>query len=163
MKPYQPRPITFLGVESLGEWRIKLYTLRTADSEPLPRSLIESAFPVLKSHLEGEREPCFVAGTDWGDLESYLVGFAMIHVGTDAVFLLCDFWVGENMINHSVWVSALTSEPAWQSIQKSGTSVCVWELAVQSHERNAWIKHVYNEAALPDIEGYLADGLTASL
>ncbi|MEI7578119.1 MAG: hypothetical protein WCK51_14610 [Armatimonadota bacterium] len=163
MKPYVPRPITFLGVESLGDWRIKLYSLRAAVSSFEPRSMVASALPILDEHLHANRGPFIVAGTDWNSLENYGMGFAMIHVGADAVFLLCDYWVGENMLNHRVWVSAHGEEPRWQSIDATGTSVCVWELAVQAHEREAWIKHVYNPRSQSNFDAYLEDTLTATL
>ncbi len=163
MKPYIPRPISFLRVEQFGGWRIKLYSLRPATSPEIPDQMIESALPVLSTHLHAEKPPLNVAGTDWNHLEDYNVGFAMLHIGSEAVFLLCDYWVGENMLNHTVWISSLEGEPNWQPINASGTSVCVWELAVQSHEREAWIKHVYNPIATPDFDGYLVDTLTTTI
>lgn len=163
VKPYRPRPIKFQGVVALGEWRLKLYTLHPIEIPDVPINFLESVLPVLQDQLCAPRAPFEVAGTDWNHLENYKVGFAMVHIGAKAVFLLCDYWVGENMLNHSVWVSSLNGEPEWQPIGTSGTSVCLWELAVQAHEREAWINHVYNAVAEPDFEAYLADTLTATL
>jgi hypothetical protein len=39
----------------------------------------------------------------------------------------------------------------------SDPSVCVWDLALQSFERAAWIKHVLLKADAPDFAGYLSD------
>ena len=39
------------------------------------------------------------------------------------------------------------------------SSVCVWDLRLQSFEREAWIKHVLQKPDAPDFEGYLAERL----
>jgi len=40
--------------------------------------------------------------------------------------------------------------------KSSDSSVCVWDLRLQSFEREAWIKHVLRKLTAPDFEGYLA-------
>jgi len=39
------------------------------------------------------------------------------------------------------------------------SSVCVWDLHLQSFERAAWIKHVLRKPEAPDFNGYLAERL----
>jgi hypothetical protein len=163
MNPYRQRVVTFLGFDSVGDWRLKLYTLRSADTPEVRPDFYAAAKPTLTEHLEALRPPMLIAGTDWNHLETYKVGFAIIHIGAEAVFLLCDYWVGENMLNHSAWVSSFDGKPEWHSINASGTRVCVWELAIQAHERQSWIKHVYNLEAEPRFEDYLSDGFNAIL
>src|SRR5207249_9762103 len=41
----------------------------------------------------------------------------------------------------------------------AGSSVCVWDLHLQSFERAAWIKHVLREPDAPDFDRYLAERL----
>jgi hypothetical protein len=45
----------------------------------------------------------------------------------------------------------------------SDPSVCVWDLALQSFERAAWIKHVLLKADAPDFAGYLSDRMNSDL
>jgi hypothetical protein len=42
-------------------------------------------------------------------------------------------------------------------------SVCVWDLALQSFERAAWIKHVLLKADAPDFAGYLSDRMNSDV
>lgn len=51
--------------------------------------------------------------------------------------------------NYQVDPRALT--PA----QDSDSSICVWDLRLQSFEREAWIKHVLCNPEAPDLESYL--------
>jgi hypothetical protein len=45
----------------------------------------------------------------------------------------------------------------------SDPSVCVWDLALQSFERAAWIKHVLLKADAPDFAGYLSERMNIDL
>ncbi len=161
MTPYRPRSIEFRRVEEIEDWRIKLYDL--SRGEEINEAVWRAALPVLARDLTKERSPFVAAGIDWNRLETYNVGFAMINRGADANFLLLDVWIGENMLRHTVWCSPLDQEPRWQPLSVAGISVCVWELAVQAHERAAWIKHVYNEVGKPDFDAYLSDTITETL
>ena len=48
-----------------------------------------------------------------------------------------------------------------QDAAAEGFGPCIWELAVQAHERQAWLQHVLANPNGPDLDAYLKDGLTA--
>ena len=43
--------------------------------------------------------------------------------------------------------------------KSSDSSVCVWDLHLQSFERGAWIKHVLHKPNAPDFDAYLSERL----
>ena len=52
---------------------------------------------------------------------------------------------------------------AFEYQQPQGAGFCVWELAVIWFEREAWVKHVLQQAESPDLEGYLNERMNADV
>lgn len=48
-----------------------------------------------------------------------------------------------------------------QDAAAEGFGPCVWEFAVQGHERRAWLRHVLANLQGPDLDAYLEDRLAA--
>lgn len=53
--------------------------------------------------------------------------------------------------------------PPWRfdSLRDTGLAMCVWELQVIQHEREAWLRHVLTPSGRHDVPAYLADVLPA--
>ena len=90
---------------------------------------------------------------------NYNVGFIGAHEGRDASFVFVDFWGNGNELFHRVFLSRSNDPHALAAAKGSDSSVCVWDLRVQSFEREAWIKHILRKPERPDFEMYLAERL----
>src|SRR6266487_2029399 len=131
---------------SIGDWRMKLYGISWR--RELPRSeLIESA----KRLAAAELAKAAPGGSN--------VGFAGAHDGQNASFIFIDYWGNENELFHRVFLSRSNDPRVLIPAQDSDSSVCVWDLRLQSFEREAWIKHVLCKPDAPDFDGYLAKRL----
>jgi hypothetical protein len=136
---YQPRPLDFLGVESVGGHRLKIYAIRH-DDQPLARGRFaggwELATPALPPPDMAEGRPG--------------VGFAILHHGkTSDYFVLC-WWDGQIELPTRVYVCG---QEGWRPATR-GESFCVWDLRVIWWEREAYVTTVL--ARRPDaVEAYL--------
>jgi len=63
--------------------------------------------------------------------------------------------VNENELLHTVWVSPVDNPMALHEPAADHNSVCVWNLAVQCFEREAWMQTVLANPAGPDLKAYL--------
>ena len=84
----------------------------------------------------------------------YGVGFMIIHQGQHRNWLLLDWWYDQEIIKQLLFSSPLDA-PDQITPAESDLLACTWELAVHAFERQAWIDHVLNNPAGPDIDGYL--------
>jgi hypothetical protein len=150
MQPYAPRAFRFIDVWEIPNWRMKVYGI--ACRGELPRAeLISAAKKIVREQLAKE------AGNNYG------VGFVGVHDGRDAAFVFVDFWGNENELFHRVFLSR---ENNWEKLapaDENDPSVCVWDLQLQTFERDAWIKHVLRKPDAPDFDGYLSERLSADL
>lgn len=146
------RPVRFMELWDVAGWRIKVYCI--AHGQPTPGSqLLNAGRSVAEGLLRGRS----TANTHYG------VGFLGIHDGRGENQVFLDRWVNENELLHDFWVSP-KSDPA--SLTRPGNdhnSVCVWDLAVQCFEREAWLATVLRNPAGPDLEAYLASRLSADV
>ena len=90
---------------------------------------------------------------------NYKVGFVAAHDGKNACVVFVDYWGNENELFHRVFLSRSSDPNALIPANDSDSSVCVWDLRLQSFEREAWIKHVLRKAGWPDFLGYLNERL----
>lgn len=162
-RPYQKRKITFQRLVSKNDWTLKLYQITCNETEIITPECEKAATAAAFDFIATPRSAHVAAGIDWSAIDNYKLGSLIIHKGADAVFALLDYWAGENMIVHQTWVAPINSPEKFDNISESGLCLCVWELAVVQHEREAWIKHIYNAECLPNINDFLADTLTTSV
>src|SRR5438477_2431360 len=164
MQPYVPRSFRFIELLSISPsspqdesvrradptgvtWRMKLYGI--ACGGELPRaSLVNAARKIAEDQLAREK------GNNYG------VGFIGVHDGRDAAFVFVDFWGNENELFHRVFLSRNSDPEKLVPAKPADSSVCVWDLHLQSFERAAWIKHVLRKPDAPDFNGYLAENLS---
>jgi hypothetical protein len=90
---------------------------------------------------------------------NYKVGFIGAHDGCKAAFVFVDFWGNDNELFHRVFISRGGDPGRLEPSDAADSSVCVWDLYLQSFERDAWIKHALSKSNAPDFDGYLADRL----
>ncbi len=147
MQPYEARAFRFIELLSLGDWRMKLYGIAWSGERPRPE-LLETARKIAAEQLAQEKS------------NDYRVGFIGAHDGRNACFVFVDFWGNENELFHRVFLSRRNDPTQLSAANTSDSSVCVWDLRLQSFEREAWIKHVLRNPNRPDFEGYLGERLS---
>ncbi|TDH39373.1 hypothetical protein E2A64_01560 [Pseudohoeflea suaedae] len=65
-------------------------------------------------------------------------GFAILHVGEEAVWLLLHFWLPGGIVSRHLWYTEIGThefKPAPDHLM-----ACLWELAVIDFERRAWME-----------------------
>ncbi|MEN8375023.1 MAG: isochorismatase [Gemmatimonadota bacterium] len=146
--PYTPRPITPVGLWAVDGWRLKAYSI-TLPGAPLAADLEAGARAAAELLLR--------AGTEH---ETYGVGFVGIHQGRGFNQVFIDRWANRNELLHDVFVSDERRPGELRPAPPGHNSVCLWDLALQTFERDAWIATAMAHGGL---EAYLARVLDAEV
>ena len=153
---YVPRSVRFLGLERVGATTLKVYGIGVTD--PVPSADVRSAaLRYAAAAIERNVAPRIAGGRDWSTVATADVGSLVVHTGRDAVFVLLDVWVDENILRHHVWIAPLSAPTAFESLDGTGVMACVWEMVVLQHERDAWVRHALRQAPHGNLPAYLAD------
>lgn len=141
---YRTRPIRFVELARIGEWRLKLYGASSEEGGPREELLQQTKL------LAGRvlPRPAVADGR-------YGLAFACAHEGRDgSCYSMVDWWADENELHHQLFVDFEPTPP-------DALTACVWDIALMCFERRAWIEHVLRNPASPDVDGYLAATLTS--
>jgi len=145
---YTPRPFSDLGTVHSHGWRVKVTGI--AYHSPRPRQeLVDATLELAGSVLP---QPAITASR-------YGVGFVGVHDGRGACFSFVDWWESENELHHHTFTSPWDKPGELVDVTGQGFAACAWDLALISHERQAWVDHVLANPHGPDLDGYLADKL----
>lgn len=153
MKKHQPRTINFVEVVTIGQWKIKVYTISKQDEFNDPE-FYKNALAELPNWLD--KKNSFDANHD-------NTGFLILHSGTEGFFSLVNWWVGENMLNTHIFLTPKHQENEFKLISGDGIAPCIWELEVINFERLSWIKHILKQHENPDFTSYLEDHINTTL
>lgn len=146
---YRTRPIRFLELWNIENWRLKAYGI-TYTKEPLDQSLVDAARQVTSDRLIESASRT----------NHYGVGFVGIHQGKTGNFVFVDWWADENELHHHVYVSASAEPSNLKYMTTTGLAACAWDLFLIAHERDAWVEHVLKRSESPDLESYLGAQLS---
>jgi hypothetical protein len=151
---YAPRPITHLETWDHEGWRVKVYGIAASGSRPSP-ALVEAIKREAEARLP---RPAVTAGR-------YGEAFLYAHQGGDgAGFASVNWWANENELYHFQYEAPADDPGRLRPVEATGgSSMCVWDIAVIAHERQAWIDHVLNNDAGPDLAAYAAATLNAEV
>ncbi len=141
---YRARPIRFVDLWELGEWKLKFYSITYTD-DPLSPALVDAAHQVALARLKESASRT----------NHYGVGFVGIHQGKTGNFVFVDWWADENELHHHVYVSPSGKPDKLEYMTPSGLTACAWDLYLIGHERDAWVNHVLKQSEAPDLAGYL--------
>jgi ribosomal protein S18 acetylase RimI-like enzyme len=132
---FKPRTVRALppGLDPDG---IKLYTICAHEAPVEIAAFLARLAEVKKARAFG-----------WSDLP----GFAILHVGSSALYLVVGWWGNDNELFTSVSVLKPTG---WVE-DPTRFSFCLWDLEIFWHERNSFVRHLYSGS--PDLAGYRAD------
>ncbi len=142
---YQRRALTSLGLWGTDGWAIKAYGIQLdhPDADHLTWHAKQHVHQLLPLTQE---EGSF-----------YKTGFAVLHKGSLANWLLFQWWTHDD-----VWCQFLsyseTGDPLNFKVSTRPVVACVYETAVIWHEQKSWIAHVLNGRA--DRRAYLEDVMT---
>ncbi len=143
---YRPRPIRFLEEWPVEGYRLKVYGITRGDPVPAG-ALLDAAKAVVQRHLS-ERPTRHT---------TYGVGFLGVHQGRGANQIFLDRWINENELHHVVYVSHPERPTELTRAPDDYNSVCLWDLALQAFEREAWLRCVLANPEGPDLEAYLRE------
>ncbi len=142
IEPHEPRPVRSLGVWDFPGWRFKAYAITRPGLEP-DRRLLDAA-----------RERAREVAARPTQQETYGVGFVGVHQGRGYNQVFVDRWANHNELLHDVFVSEEATPGALRPAPAGHNSVCVWDLALQAFERDAWVRHAMRHE--PDLDAYLS-------
>ena len=138
---YQPRSLTFLGVEAVAGYLLKVYALRYAADEPVERERFAKRWELAAGVLP---QPAVAEGRPG-------IGFAILHQAQGDDYLILSWWDRENELPTRVF---LGGADGWRPAE-DGESFCVWDLRVMWWEREAYVGTVLAGVA-GGVEAYLA-------
>lgn len=150
-EPYATREISDLGIQTLNDWRMKVYGIAYGRRRPR-HELVVSAIAMAASTLPRP------AVTDL----CYGVAFLGVHDGRGANFVFVDWWECENELHHHLFFSPADDPTDLSPATGTDPVACVWDLTVLEHERAAWVRHVLARPEGPDLAAYCADVLTGA-
>lgn len=138
--PYAPRRFRSLGVWQAGDIALKTYLIHHQldgdDNSTL--ELIEAArgkLPLLAEQAAIEGGHCNL-------------GFAILHRGQTANFVLLLWWAHGDIYCQLLFVSDLETPGQLERVVRPITA-CVWEAVVIAHERDAWVRTMLRLDASP--------------
>jgi hypothetical protein len=149
MKKYSPRPIRFLEIHSVDNWKIKIYSI-SLNHEFVSDNNIENAKKNIAFWLKK---------AELNELETYKIATLILHEGKEGCFAIINWWIDDNMLQQYIYLSKSQTPTVYTLYSNTGIITCVWELTVIWFERNAWVKHVLAGNNKPDFESYLNEQL----
>lgn len=138
---YRPRTAWFVKRVDCGPAEIKLSAI-SAPAAQIPQADVARVEDVIRA----ESAKLVHRSDHMG------AGFAIVHAGEEALWLLLHHWTDGGIATHRLWRAPLGTEAPFQPVV-SDAMACVWELAVIDFERRAWMTTVMSGKPLSD---YLA-------
>jgi hypothetical protein len=136
---YEPRPLAFLGIESVAGYRLKAYAIHYGD-RPFDRNRFAGAWLQAISELP---QPAIAVDRPG-------VGFVVMHQGRTGDYFILAWWDRENELPLRVFVA---DAGEWRPV-RGGESACVWDLRVIWSEREAYVGTVL-AGRTDGVEAYL--------
>ena len=145
---YLDRPKSFFGLVTAENFTVKVYTI-TNRREFESESTLEAAIKMLPDWVEKINQSQIVAHQN---------AFLIVHEAREGVFILLCWWTGGEMLETEIYFSAY-DKPLLiiPSIYPNKHLLCVWELEIIQHERDAWIQHILSHPDHPNFDSYHKD------
>ncbi|MBV7269298.1 hypothetical protein [Winogradskyella luteola] len=145
MTTYKPRKIRFEELHKVNGWQIKIYTIaKHGDFDNT----------IFYNNAKGQLIK-WLALTNGFNSKHNNIGFLILHAGTEGIFSLINWWVGDNMLNTHIFKTDYNNLTVFEKVSGNGLAPCVWELEVINHERLAWTNYVLKQEPQPDYNTYL--------
>lgn len=153
MQSYQARKIEFKGYLSIDNWQLKVYTIVKDGTFEYPEF-----YANVKLQL-----PNWLSLDNSFNSNHNNVGFLILHAGTEGIFSLINWWVGDNMLNTHIFKTDYNNLNRFDKISGDGLAPCIWELEIINHERLSWINQVLKKPKNTDFQEYLNATFSAIL
>ena len=147
MEEYKPRKIEFKEIIETEEWSIKTYTISKNGYFNHPKF-----YKKIKTQL-----PKWLLLENSFDSSNDKIGFLILHSGTEGIFSLINWWVGNNMLNTHIFITNPKEPESFTKISGDGLAPCIWELEIICHEKTSWTDNVLKQAFDPNYQAYLED------
>lgn len=144
---YTARAVRVIDRVRLGVFRLKAYSI-AAVGDRASDQLVRAGLAIAEQHLREHPTRH----------QHHGLGFLGIHDGRGENQVFLDLWINQNELTHDYWTSPKGSPTDLRRPGTDHNSVCVWDLFVQSFEREAWLRHVLANPSGPDPEAYWLDG-----
>jgi hypothetical protein len=138
---YQPRTAWFDGLVMCGPATIKLSVIDADRAQPVTAWAINAAYEKIEA-----------AGETLAETRHLGAGFAILHKGESAHWLLLHWWLEGGIATQLIWRSNLFGEPKFVPADPL-LMACVWELGIIDFERRAWMETAMSGKPISD---YLA-------
>ena len=148
MPAYRPRRIESLGVWAIEGFQLKAYGI-TSHRQVGPTMLTADVMDAARC-----RARVCLSGLDRGPPSCQ--GFAIVHAGEEAIWLLLDWWKPGGVLCQVLSRAELAAPGVFRPVTEP-IMACVWELVVVNHERDAWVRHMLTRR--PSVRGYIEDRL----
>jgi hypothetical protein len=139
--------LNYLATSDVDGWKIKMYGIAPAAARPRA-ALVSAARRLAATALPKRPDQDGAFG----------VGFLIVRDGPDRCLALVDWWMHADELHQRVF-AAPGDHPQELEPEASTAIGGVFELEVTAHESQAWLRHVLDNPAGCDIDGYLADTL----
>lgn len=140
-RPYEPRRVSFLGLEELSGYRLKSYGIVCGEAA-FERERFAAGLALAARDLPA---PASAPGRPG-------VGFVLLHQGRGVDYLILAWWDRENELPVRVFVR---EDAGWRPA-RGGEGLCVWDLRVLWHEREAYVNTLLAGADRDRTAEYLA-------
>ncbi len=147
-RPYKSRKIDFLETQSVGDWKVKTYTITS-------RGQFEST-PQLEMAKKELPDMLSIAEQHHG------YAFLIVHEATDGLWILLNWWTGKEMLRTLTYHIGPGSSNM-VALPPAGSMACVWEMKVICFERELWLEKILLNHTNPDFESYARTGLSAMI
>lgn len=144
-EPYAPRPIRALGIRTIDDWRLKVYSI-VYGPQPFDAAIYDDAI--------GRFAPAALPRPAVASARPG-VGFVICHQGRGWHYLVLCWWDNENELPMRIWVRPRDHSADWRPARES-ESICVWDIQLIAAERDAYVRRVLSTGT-PDPVAYLAD------
>lgn len=145
---YEPRSMGVLGHWIKDDWAIKAYGIQAKPVAPDAPLIAENVVDAAREHVES------ILPLTQEEGSFYKTGFAVLHEGVLANWLLFQWWT-----HTDVWCQLLSysksEDPTSFMYSTRPIRACVYETAIIWHEQKSWMQHVLNGS--PDRRAYLED------
>lgn len=153
MDAYKARTIEFKELITIDDWHVKVYTI----TKHVPFN-----YPVFYNNVRVQLKSWLKQDNHF-DSSNDKIAFLILHAGNEGIFSIINWWVGKNMLNTNIYITAPEKPDDFKKISGNGLAPCIWELEVINHERLSWITNVLKQNTHPDYSNYLADTISCEI
>lgn len=152
IKEYQDRPTHFIGIEKIDAWSFKCYeVIDVSNTKPQPEEW-EYAIQLSAQNIQNYAH----------SITELKIGYIIYHKGFDTNYIVISWWFHENMLRMFAYAS-MRSKACEFRLVTDGLNICVWDMLIHAHERNAFVKHILRKPASAQFKNYLYDEFAGKL